>query len=188
MSVADDVTESNPPDRGLARRDFIRKAAVAGAIGWTAPLILQSLTSPASAVSVNCYFYVFKMSRNGNSANCNGNGAIQDATSCPTPTIISGVASCPTYTRATSTTSPVNFTVVGTCTGGATESAVFTINTVGCLIVGTAVSGGASPGPACSSSVTLSPTTPPTGTTVVTVTQTGIAQNGVWWAYLAIQC
>ena len=56
MSVADDVTESNPPDRGLARRDFIRKAAVAGAIGWTAPLVLQSLTSPASAASLSgCY-------------------------------------------------------------------------------------------------------------------------------------
>ena len=37
--------------RGLTRRDMIRASAVAGAAAWTAPVILDSLVSPAAAVS-----------------------------------------------------------------------------------------------------------------------------------------
>jgi hypothetical protein len=36
---------------GLSRRDMIKGAAVAGAAAWTAPVILDSLTSPAAAGS-----------------------------------------------------------------------------------------------------------------------------------------
>jgi hypothetical protein len=46
---------------GLSRRDMIKGAAVAGAAAWTAPMIIDSLTSPAAAVSggVTCsWFYV----------------------------------------------------------------------------------------------------------------------------------
>lgn len=38
--------------RGLSRRDMIKGAAVAGAAAWTAPVIIDSLTSPAAAGSL----------------------------------------------------------------------------------------------------------------------------------------
>lgn len=37
---------------GLSRRQMIRASAVAGAAAWTAPVILDSLSSPAAAVTV----------------------------------------------------------------------------------------------------------------------------------------
>ncbi len=35
--------------RGLSRRDMIRASAIAGAAAWTAPVIIDSLSSPAAA-------------------------------------------------------------------------------------------------------------------------------------------
>jgi hypothetical protein len=37
--------------RGLSRRDMIKASAVAGAAAWTAPVIVDSLASPAAAAS-----------------------------------------------------------------------------------------------------------------------------------------
>ena len=37
--------------RGLSRRDMIKASAVAGAAAWTAPVIIDSLASPAAAIS-----------------------------------------------------------------------------------------------------------------------------------------
>jgi hypothetical protein len=39
--------------RGLSRRDMIKASAVAGAAAWTAPVIVDSLSSPAAAASGN---------------------------------------------------------------------------------------------------------------------------------------
>jgi hypothetical protein len=39
---------------GVDRRTLIKGAAVAGAAAWTAPMIVDSLASPAAAVSVTC--------------------------------------------------------------------------------------------------------------------------------------
>jgi hypothetical protein len=49
---------------GMSRRDLIKASAVAGATAWTAPMIIDSLASPAAANSVGCAFacsatYVF---------------------------------------------------------------------------------------------------------------------------------
>jgi hypothetical protein len=39
------------PDRaGLSRRELIRRAAVVGGVAWTAPMIIDSLATPAGAV------------------------------------------------------------------------------------------------------------------------------------------
>jgi hypothetical protein len=40
--------------RGLSRRQLIKASAVAGAAAWTAPMIIDSLSSPAAAASQNC--------------------------------------------------------------------------------------------------------------------------------------
>lgn len=42
---------TNPTRKGLSRRDMIKASAVAGAAAWTAPVIIDSLASPAAALS-----------------------------------------------------------------------------------------------------------------------------------------
>lgn len=55
--------------RGLSRRDMIKASAAAGAAAWTAPVILDSLASPAAAATFTppcgCHFVLF------NGGNCN---------------------------------------------------------------------------------------------------------------------
>jgi hypothetical protein len=56
-----------PPDDDhlpLGRRALIRRAAILGAAAWTAPVIIDSLASPASALTVAplCYRAQFKLS------------------------------------------------------------------------------------------------------------------------------
>ena len=52
---------------GIDRRTLIRRAAVTGAVAWTAPVIIGSLTSPAAAITgiVGCTGMLF------NGGNCN---------------------------------------------------------------------------------------------------------------------
>jgi hypothetical protein len=45
----DDANVSDTDTRGLSRRQMIRASAVAGAAAWTAPVIIDSLSSPAAA-------------------------------------------------------------------------------------------------------------------------------------------
>ena len=59
------MADATRPRRGLTRREMIRASAVAGATAWTAPVIVDSLASPAAAASsspVSCsWFYVVYM-------------------------------------------------------------------------------------------------------------------------------
>jgi hypothetical protein len=60
--------------RGLSRRDMIKGAAVAGAAAWTAPMIIDSLTSPAAAAS-GCNIYWVKVTSTGTCFSaCPGSG------------------------------------------------------------------------------------------------------------------
>jgi hypothetical protein len=43
--------EAQDGRKGLSRRDMIKASAAAGAVAWTAPVIIDSLSSPAAAVS-----------------------------------------------------------------------------------------------------------------------------------------
>jgi hypothetical protein len=76
--------------RGLSRRELIKASAAAGAAAWTAPMIVDSLVSPAAAVSTPCassltcsWIYVlFRVSGtyyvagfNLNASTCGGGGA-----------------------------------------------------------------------------------------------------------------
>jgi hypothetical protein len=50
---------------GITRRTMIRRAAAAGAIAWSAPVIVDSLASPAAAGTLNgCYRAEFALSGN----------------------------------------------------------------------------------------------------------------------------
>ena len=51
--------------RGLSRRQLIKASAAAGAAAWTAPLIVESLTSPAAAFSGDCKQYTVKLTASG---------------------------------------------------------------------------------------------------------------------------
>src|SRR4051794_7350628 len=46
--------EAQDGRRGLSRRDMIKASAAAGAVAWTAPVIIDSLSSPAAAGSTPC--------------------------------------------------------------------------------------------------------------------------------------
>jgi len=156
---------------------MIKAAAITGLGAWTAPVIVDSLASPAAALTHVCDFYVFKMVHSGNSGNCT---TAIDTGACPTPMISGAAGSCSGFARQTLTTSPVNFTSTA-CTGGITESVTFTINTAGRSFAGTATSGGL-PTSTCLSSVALAAAS---GTSV-TLTNGSLGQNAVWFAYLAI--
>jgi hypothetical protein len=45
------VGEHDNEQRGVDRRTLIKRAAATGAVAWTAPLIIDSLTSPAAALT-----------------------------------------------------------------------------------------------------------------------------------------
>lgn len=51
--------------RGLSRRQMIKASAVAGAAAWTAPVVIDSLSSPAAAYSGACQPYVVKLTPTG---------------------------------------------------------------------------------------------------------------------------
>jgi hypothetical protein len=173
-----DVDAYDAERPGIDRRTIIKRAAATGAVAWTAPMILGSMASPAGAITAGpCDFYVFRMQREGGSGNCGA--AIASLATCPTPTITGASTACTSFTRQTSTTTPVNFTVIA-CSGGATETATFTINTAGRVFVGQAQSG---PSITCSAAVALGASS---GTQTAVLTQAGLGTNGVWWAYLAV--
>jgi len=86
----EDVQGSEGPgSRGLNRRQMIKASAVAGAAAWTAPMIIDSLTSPAAAFSGPCTKYYVKLAiRYGQNSNYDhlGDCYCQDPScnSCPT--------------------------------------------------------------------------------------------------------
>ena len=58
MTEVDPARQSGGP---ISRRDVIRKAAAVGTIAWAAPLVIESLASPAAAASaIGCYYVVYQ--------------------------------------------------------------------------------------------------------------------------------
>jgi hypothetical protein len=69
---------SDAADRSIDRRALIRRAAATGALVWTAPVVIDSLASPAAAATgftppCGCSFLVFNSNCaiNGNQTPCN---------------------------------------------------------------------------------------------------------------------
>jgi hypothetical protein len=60
MAIDLDDDARSKADGGLSRRSMIKGAAVAGAAAWTAPMIIDSLSSPAAAGSI-CNKYWVKL-------------------------------------------------------------------------------------------------------------------------------
>lgn len=132
-----DQTEILSPDererRGVDRRTLIKRAAAAGAAVWTAPLILDSVASPAGAISCigGCFRSVFVAHQFNCEISFNGQPVFHF---CPLPTTgcatVTDVALVTSWSGACiipptgdcETTSPVTFGVSPNCTwqGGGT--------------------------------------------------------------------
>src|SRR4051812_16211021 len=55
--MSDEPSTPDPvdvPRKGLDRRTLIKASAAAGAVAWTAPVLIDSLSSPAAAASPSC--------------------------------------------------------------------------------------------------------------------------------------
>jgi len=58
--MSDEATPTDTDAPGLSRRSLIKRAAAAGVVAWTAPVILDSLASPAAAATCSsCYKFEF---------------------------------------------------------------------------------------------------------------------------------
>ena len=67
------MTAGASTDTGIDRRTMIRRAAAAGAVAWTAPVIIGSLSSPAAALTFEgCVILTF----NGGACNRNCTNAV----------------------------------------------------------------------------------------------------------------
>ena len=116
--MGDHDDETPGERRGIDRRTLIKGAAVAGAVGWTAPMILDSLTSPAAAFTgpKGCSIVCFNI-------NCHA-----DHTSAPhcalgtdcTPNF--GAAPCITISSPCDGSASITISVVGGCTSCHVES------------------------------------------------------------------
>jgi hypothetical protein len=58
------LAEAAAERRGIDRRTLIKGAAVAGAVGWTAPIIIESLTSPAAAITAPAGCFIERVNIN----------------------------------------------------------------------------------------------------------------------------
>jgi len=122
--------------RRMHRRDLIKRAGVAGAVVWTAPVILDSLTSPAGAFSgtpcssvtcntakpsKTCTWYAFRIIPGSTDCGDIGGGSsictdITDALAALAAAGINPSSSCPPGLDITSTTvTNVSFTLGPGC-------------------------------------------------------------------------
>jgi hypothetical protein len=122
--------------RGLDRRALIKRAAVTGAIVWTAPVVLDSMVSPAGAFSgtpcssvtcdtakpsKTCTWYAFRIIPGSTDCGTIGGGgstcaAITSALAALAAAGINPEEKCPPGTKVTSSTSTtVTFTLGPGC-------------------------------------------------------------------------
>lgn len=115
-----DVSASDDQRRGISRRTLIRRAAATGAVAWTAPVIIESLTSPAAAVTGGfpCSYATIVVSRpdpnNANKTLFFAVKVVHNAMSCTLTNATSGdgtfpTVDCPsgTYTRGSGSGNPI---------------------------------------------------------------------------------
>jgi hypothetical protein len=102
---------------GLSRREIIKRSAVAGGLVWTAPVVIDSLASPAGALSV-CTSTACSTTTPSHSCTWYGFRIVANATSCSA--FGGNLDKCPNVDNFWSTlTNPSNgFTTVSGCPPG----------------------------------------------------------------------
>lgn len=131
--------------RGLDRRSLIKRAAAAGAAAWTAPVILDSLASPAAAGTCGTIYRVeIRMNANCSSTLNIAVGAYVGTRACTS----SDYAVPPSAYTETVVNLNGNqadcITMSGTCSADGTGTATATLTTTGCT-PGAPVSGCSTP-------------------------------------------
>jgi hypothetical protein len=90
VNQRDDVatSEHDSHGSGIDRRTLIKAAAAAGAGAWVAPVIIDSLASPAAAATCGCFVAQFNATSSGQTGypDCGNVTAAVDAVNCPVST------------------------------------------------------------------------------------------------------
>jgi hypothetical protein len=94
---------------GISRRTLIRRAAATGAVAWAAPMIIESLASPAAAITglTGCHTILFN-----SSCSTDNQGTPCNFTACSAPN--AALAQCVTITGDCKN-GPITFSVVSGC-------------------------------------------------------------------------
>ena len=126
------MSDIETPERrpGIDRRTLIKRAAATGAVAWTAPLIIDSLSSPAAALTCtgNCFLVQFPPAGTAGGANCNvSSQTVGTGTQAPCPNLSS--SNC-----GSTTSISAGFTIASLCLSStdcraATAAVTFTLNT-----------------------------------------------------------
>jgi hypothetical protein len=130
------VAEQDNEQRGVDRRTLIKRAAATGAVAWTAPLIIDSLTSPAAALTCagECFRFQILADQDCGSVSPPRTETVSTISPCGTLT----AAACATTTDVTAGLVADDFNG-GVCTdidGGIsdcrTQSMTFRLSTMAC--------------------------------------------------------
>ena len=78
--AAGSPVDSGPSDHSMNRRSLIKKVGIAGAAAWVAPVVIESMVSPASAASIPPGTYRLRLS----SEQCNP-APVLDPNAVPPP-------------------------------------------------------------------------------------------------------
>jgi hypothetical protein len=143
-----DLPMTDEPRKGLSRRQMIAAAGVAGAAAWTAPVIIDSLSSPAAAETHPTGTYSFEIRKTGNSACTVVTGTAYNTTCVPTG-----------WTAAIS--DPALFGITATCNNGSNQIVVNQSTTDNCKF--TAAGSGTSAVSACGAGATFTDDTAGSG-------------------------
>jgi hypothetical protein len=164
-----EITES-VDERGLSRRSMMKKAAAAGAVAWTAPVIIDSLVSPAAAVThppcSSCTNGTSIGQASFHVTNTGNNGTV----TCPATSASAPSACRPTCYVANADDCSVPFSITSNKSGNSV-GVVLTMNGGGTFLGGTTYSSataclstvGAITSPGGTSTITFAPQTANTG-------------------------
>jgi hypothetical protein len=124
--------------RGIDRRTLIKRAAATGAVAWTAPLIIDSLASPAAALTCtgNCFLVQFGPAGAG-APNCNTTSqtVATGAGLAPCPSL--GSSNCSSITSVAAGFTPANACLSSAACQAGTATVTFTLDatSTGCFSI-----------------------------------------------------
>jgi hypothetical protein len=125
------MSDIDTPDggrRGIDRRALIKRAAATGAVAWTAPLILESLSSPAGAITAPSGCHSVQIAAGNCTTSVTPTATVAGCT--PATWSTSPTAPCPAFaggqnlagtlclsatTACATNTSPITFTISNAC-------------------------------------------------------------------------
>lgn len=111
---------------GLGRRALIKRAAAAGALAWTAPVVIGSLASPAGAVTLSGCYISWRTLKNDDGQN--PSWVSSDPNTTPGFGNILCPPSTPTVCTPTPTSSMGTWVTVSSISNGQTAAATVSVN------------------------------------------------------------